>query len=99
MEPTTVSTDEMRVRTLQFVANPDLWQYWPFLPLVRRKNGEEELGLLYDALHAKDLPGFSCTVWRCNLFLLPATLEELLAMPKEVFDTCEELVSSGWTVD
>src|SRR5262245_20536820 len=99
MEPTTMTTDEMRERTLQFASNPDLWLHWPFLPLVRRTKGEEELGLLYDTLHAKNLPGFSSTVFKANLFLLPNSVEEFLALPKEVFDTWDELVAAGWTVD
>ena len=99
MGPTTMSADQMRTRTLQFVSNPELWQYWPFLPLVRRKGNEQELGVLYDALHAKNLPGYSCTVFAANLFQLPSTVEEFLALPKEVFDTWEELLAAGWTVD
>ena len=99
MEPTTMSADEMRQRTLLFASTPELWQHWPFLPLVRRKNGEQELGLLYDALGARNLAGYRCTVYLCNLFLLPQTLEELLAMKHETFDNFEELVNAGWTVD
>ena len=94
------TADEMRQRTLLFLTHPRLWKFWPFLPLVRRKPGsEEEVGLVYDALHAIHQPGHSCTVYKCNLFLLPSTPDELFAMPKEVFDCPEELVGAQWTVD
>jgi hypothetical protein len=93
-------TGEARARTLAFLACPDVWQFWPFLPLVRRKpDGVEELGVAYDALHARGLPGYSTTVFLTNLFCLPQTLEELLALPKESYDAPEELVDAGWGVD
>jgi hypothetical protein len=38
-------------------------------------------------------------VFLCNIFCLPSTEEELLALPKGVFDTCEELSGAGWAVD
>jgi hypothetical protein len=50
--------------------------------------------VLYDALHARGLPGFSCAVIRSNLFLLPETFEGLLALPREVFDTPEGAIRS-----
>lgn len=34
-----------------------------------------------------------------NLFLLPRTEAELLALPKEIFDTAEEIGAAGWVVD
>ena len=43
--------------------------------------------------------GFSATVFLTNLFLLPKTLDEFLALPKEVFDTAEEVGAAGWVVD
>src|SRR5262245_15877238 len=89
-----------RQRTLLFLAHPELWQHWPFLPMVRRKpDGEQELGLVYDAREAIDRTGFSSTVWLCNLFLMPPTLEQFLQLPREVFDTFEEVSDAGWSVD
>jgi hypothetical protein len=38
-------------------------------------------------------------VFLCNLFLLPRTLEEFIALPKEVYDTPEEVYDAGWRVD
>ena len=34
-----------------------------------------------------------------NLFLMPQTEAELLALPKEVFDTPDEMAAAGWCVD
>ena len=100
MEPATMSAEEARQRSLLFLPTPKLWPLWPYLPVVRRKPAcEEELGLVFDALHATELPGYSSTVFLCNLFLLPPSLDEFLALPKETFDTAEEMVNAGWTVD
>jgi hypothetical protein len=100
MSPPPTSADPGRARTLYFVTHPDRWPLWPFLPLVRRPpGGEEELGIIYDALHARGLPGLSCAVILTNLFTLPETFEGLLALPREVFDTPEELADAGWSVD
>jgi hypothetical protein len=46
-----------------------------------------------------DLPGYSATVFLTNMILMPRQLEELLALPKEVFDTRDELADAGWCVD
>jgi hypothetical protein len=93
-------TGSVRSRTLHFLAHPEQWPYWPFLPVVRRRPGqEEELGVVYDALHAGGRAGYSSTVFGTNLFTLPGRLEDFLALPREVFDTFEELADAGWGVD
>lgn len=100
MQPTSTSVDPLRERSLFFLATPTLWQLWPFIPVIRRKPGEEEeLGVVYDALHAINLPGHACTVFFCNVFLLPDSVAELLAMRREVYDTFEQIVDAGWRVD
>lgn len=86
-----------RGRTLLFLTTPALWPAWPFLPVVRRRGGEE-LGVVFDA-RAAGLTGYSATVVLTNLFLLPDDLAAFLALPKEVFDTAEELIAAGWRVD
>jgi hypothetical protein len=90
---------EPLTRHLLVVATPALWPAWPFLPVVRRTSGEDELGLMFDAMGTATRTGYSATVWDCNLFLLPPTFEEFLALPKEVYDTADELIASGWRVD
>lgn len=96
--PTTL-TEVTRQRTLHFLTHPDEWPLWPFLPLVRRDGGGEELGVVYDALHAADIPGHSCTVYRTNLFEIPETRDAFFALPHESFDTPEEVFAGGWSVD
>jgi hypothetical protein len=88
-----------RARTVLFLTSPALWPAWPFLPVVRRTRGREELGVVFDARGACDLTGFSATVFQCNLFDLPPNLGEFLNLPKEVFDDAEELVEAAWCVD
>jgi hypothetical protein len=85
-------------RTVMYLSTPALWPHWPFLPLVRRTGVVEELGVAFDA-RAAGLTGFSATVFRTNLFLLPPTFEQFLALPRDTFDTAEELASAGWSVD
>jgi hypothetical protein len=81
--------------------NPQLWSQWPFLPVIRPSpaGGETELGVLYDARTVSGTYGFSATVFKVNLYLLPPTEAELLASPKRVYDTIDELVADGWSVD
>jgi hypothetical protein len=86
-------------RNLLFCSRPALWPHWPFLPLVRRTKGAEEYGILFDALAASDLPGYSATVFFTNLFLMPPGLDDFLELPREVFDSPEEIVAAGWSVD
>ena len=89
-----------RSRNLLFLAQPTLWPAWPFLPLMRRNPGqEEEYGLLYDAMHVSNKTGYSATVLLCNLFCVPCDEAEFLAMPKETFDSPEEIFEAGWRVD
>lgn len=85
-------------RQLLVVTTPPLWAAWPFLPLVRRAGGRRDLGVLFDA-RAAGLTGYSATVFLTNLFLLPPALDRFLALPKEVFDSAEELLAAGWRVD
>ena len=87
-----------RARTVLFLTTPALWPMWPFLPVVRRSRGHEELGVVFDA-RAAGLLGFSATVYLTNLFLLPADFDSFLALPHETFDSAEELADGGWSVD
>src|SRR5262245_52736396 len=87
-------------RDVLFFATPALWPAWPFLPVVRRRPGqEEECGLLFDFFGTGGRTGLSSAVFHCNLFALPRTLGEFAALPREVFDSPEEVAVAGWTVD
>jgi hypothetical protein len=58
-----------------------------------------ELGILYDARGASGRTGYACTVFRTNLFTLPRNEADLLALPRHVYDTLDELADDGWLVD
>jgi hypothetical protein len=99
MSTTSTSEEALRQRNLEYFTTPSRWQFWPFLPLVRRRAGAIELGLLYDALHFSGRLGHSATVFRSNLFLIPRSESAFLALPREVHDTPEEIYAAGWRVD
>jgi hypothetical protein len=100
MNTTTSLNRPGRVRNLHFFANPKLWPAYPFLPVVKRPvDKPEEYGVLFDAMGIANLAGHSATVFMTNLFMMPEQLSEFLALPKEVFDTWEELADAGWCVD
>ena len=88
-----------RDRHVLFLSTPALWPAWPFLPVVRRTAEREEYGLLYDAWACSQIPGYRATVFLGNLFLLPMSEAQFLALPKEVFDTADEIFARGWRVD
>jgi hypothetical protein len=89
-----------RQRDLLFFTQPKLWPTWPFLAIVRRRPGqEEEYGVLFDAKTVCGQLGLSATVFLTNLFLMPPTLDEFLALPHETYDTAEEMADAGWVAD
>jgi hypothetical protein len=89
-----------RLRHLLFMTNAALWPAYPFLPVVRRSTEvAEECGLMFDARGLYDLYGYSSTVFVTNLFTLPRTLPEFLALPKCVFDSADEVFDAGWRID
>lgn len=85
-------------RTVLFLSAPALWELWPFLPVVRRRGGREELGVVFDA-RAAGLTGYSSTVFLTNVFALPDDLSAFLALPREAFDSSDGLAVAGWRVD
>jgi hypothetical protein len=87
-------------RDLLFMSTPKLWPTWPYLAVVRYKaDGDMDCGVMYDARGVSGKTGYSATVIISNIFFLPPTEDELLALPKETFDTVEELTAAGWRVD
>lgn len=91
---------QARQRHVLLFSQPGRWALWPVLPLVRRRPGQaEECGLLYDVKGVYGLLGYSSTVFLSNLFGLPPTVVEFLALPRETYDTPEEIADAGWTVD
>jgi hypothetical protein len=88
-----------RERSLVFIAHPGVWPMWPVLPLVRRSRGREELGVMFDFRGTTGRTGFGATVLLSNLFELPHGERELLALPREVYDSAAEVVAAGWEID
>ena len=87
-------------RDLMFLCTPALWATWPVLPVVRPvPGGETECGLVYDCWTVAGRPGYSATVFLCNLFLMPQGEKAFLELPRRVYDTPEELLADGWWVD
>ncbi len=95
----TTGVARARDRTVLFLTAPALWPCWPFLPVVRRTGGREELGVVFDARSVCGLTGFSACVFFCNVFTLPPTIDEFFALPREAFDSADELFDGGWRVD
>lgn len=89
----------VRWHSLCMFRSPQLWQFWPFLPVKRSAPDGPQLGLLYDAVGACGRFGYSATVFLSNLFLLPPEEEAFFALPKCVYDTPEEILADGWSVD
>jgi hypothetical protein len=91
---------EGAARDLFFFRSPSLWPAWPYLPVVRRRSDDDtDLGVLYDFAHTSGRTGYGRTVFLSNVVFLPDTEEGLFALPKEVFDTFEEVRAAGWAVD
>lgn len=89
-----------RQRSVLLFTQPAYWPLWPFLPVVRRHAaGAMDYGVVYDFASTNGPTGYRSTVFRTNLFALPRTLADFLALPREVFDTPEEMAAAGWVVD
>ena len=87
-------------RDVYFFTHPAEWPVWPFLPVVRyRADGEMDVGVVYDCCGVNGRMGLSATVFLTNVIFMPETEEAFLALPKESFDTPEEMAAAGWCVD
>ena len=53
---------------------------------------------MFDA-RAAGLTGYSSTVFLTNVFALPDDLTTFLNLPREAFDSGDELAAAGWRVD
>jgi hypothetical protein len=95
----TVAERQARQHQLLLLREPTLWPHWPFLPVVRREDGRPECGLLFDAKRVCGRYGYSATVFLTSMLRLPTVLDELLAIPREVYDTADEVFEAGWRVD
>jgi hypothetical protein len=73
---------------------PQKWPSWPYLPLTRGR----QVGVMIDFFHWKnwEITGYGATAFLVPFFMLPDTPAETVELPKEVFDTVEEMIESGW---
>ena len=95
----TTGVARARDRTVLFLAHPVLWPCWPFLPVVRRTAEGEELGVVFDARSVCGMTGFSACVFLTNVFALPPTIDAFLALPREAYDSADEMFEGGWRID
>jgi hypothetical protein len=100
MDTATLSRRRATVRDLLYFTHPHLWPHYPFLPVARRvRDGSTaQCGVLYDACGVSGTYGYGATVFLVNLFVLPRTEAGLLARPKCMYDTIEELADDGWVL-
>jgi hypothetical protein len=98
MQLLTQAERHARLRQLLLLREPALWPHWPFLPVVRSTSGQPECGLLFDAKRVCGRYGYSATVFLQSLLRLPTAVGDLLSLPREVFDTAEEVYAAGWRV-
>jgi hypothetical protein len=84
-----------------YFEKPQLWRWYPFLPVARWTvpGAAPQCGILYDARGVSGLYGYSSTVFLANVFALPRTEAALLARPRYVYDSPDELANAGWVVD
>lgn len=91
-----MTTDPERyARDAAMILRPDRWPRWPILPLKRLREGQgwPEYGVLLA------LAEYRTAVFKANLFALPPTEAELLALEKIEYPSFTALLDDGWTVD
>jgi hypothetical protein len=93
----TMTDDLSRHRLV--LTNPSIWPLWPLLPLTRRSDRGLELGVMFDARTMCGLMGYSATVFLTSMFFPPMSIAKFLQLPREVFDSTEELLARGWRID
>lgn len=76
-------------KSVQMILNEDAWPLWPKLPLIRKVNGKEELGVLVPSKRDG-----SFVVYLGNVYL---TVRDDTPMIK--YPSVEELVADGWAVN
>lgn len=98
--------DELEKETRKMVGKKDKnpWPMGVILPMKRMKEGtwEPELGVICPMAQQanKSFPVY-ITVFRCNIYMLPRLLKTKGAekIPKEEFESLDEMIAAGWRVD
>ena len=78
---------------IDYIKNIKRWNTWPFCPVM--KKGEKDIDNVYGVIHVENLT----TIKKANLFILPPTKQEFLALDGWTYDTVEKMVTDGWEVD
>jgi len=71
----------------------DDWPHWPFLPMKKRT--KDSFGWKFGVIIADNLS----KVIISNLFMLPDTVEELMNLNCEEYESVEAMLEDGWIVD
>jgi hypothetical protein len=82
--------------TREFLADPNKWPNWPYLPMKKYPKGgvgNSVLGIVVEGVDLKSV------VYETNLFSLPKTPEGWVALPKHEYITLQALMNDGWIVD
>ena len=87
-------------RNLRFLAAPDLWPNWPYLPLMRRCPGqEEEFGVLFDVMKVFEVAGYTSTVFISEHLLHARRTRSDARTAQRSFRHPRKIFAAGWRVD
>ena len=92
-----LSTREAATKKLLRNPNPRIWPHYPYLPMTKKMGYRPACHI--DNPKGIVLAGNPTIVRLVNLFLLPDTLIEFLALPFEEYLSVEDLIRDGWLVD
>lgn len=80
---------------IQHIRQEDSWSNWPVLPVKRHNrnqpHGLPDCGVLY--------AGRGVVVFMANMWALPKTEAEFLALKTYRYESAEAMVDDGWLVD
>lgn len=81
-----------KLTDVEFIKAEEKWPNWPYLPMKRRRDGEEpEFGSI--------ISGSLFSIRKGYFRTLPKTLPELLALPTWEYGSIEAMLADGWLID
>lgn len=92
------ATHDRHLHDRNFIANPDNWPCWPFLPVKRRDNSLENgnLGVLLSTAEHK---AGKMIVYLAYMFDWPQTPEGVKSIKRIEYASVDDLLADGWMVD
>ena len=84
---------------IDMISQPTFWPKYPFLPLTKIVKGEKKLGFLFDNSKNKDNKYEVIIGNLYSLMMDIPTIDKLLKMPVENYNSIELLLADGWIVD